>query len=230
MAAKASGASIRQNIFMGRRLKLNWHPELYLELRAGGERNFGWSAAHKAIPVPLLPSGPGGVRGTLSHRARSSTLRQPRAPQNSRDATAMQKFSTGEGCQLSRGGVANQCAAECAARNATEILTSKTWARIASRFSARVLRQAVFLRGGECPGLRAICVLRVNPSRNRGILRARFARTLVSDGVPPPSTRLAPQRKVGSAAPADRIAASPQCLPTTRGYRAFQHARRRNHP
>jgi hypothetical protein len=45
---------------------------------AGGERNFGWSAAPKAIPVPLLPSGPGGVRGTLSHRARSSTLRQPR--------------------------------------------------------------------------------------------------------------------------------------------------------
>jgi hypothetical protein len=44
---------------------------------AGGERNFGWSAAPKAFPVPLLPSGPGGVRGTLSHRARSSTLCQP---------------------------------------------------------------------------------------------------------------------------------------------------------
>ena len=38
---------------------------------AGGERNFGWSAAPKAFPVPLLPSGSGGVRGTLSHRARS---------------------------------------------------------------------------------------------------------------------------------------------------------------
>jgi hypothetical protein len=40
------------------------------------ERNFGYSAAHEAIPVPLLPSGPGGVRGTSSHRARSSTHRQ----------------------------------------------------------------------------------------------------------------------------------------------------------
>ena len=40
------------------------------------ERNFGYSAAHEVIPVPLLPSGPGGVRGTSSHRARSSTHRQ----------------------------------------------------------------------------------------------------------------------------------------------------------
>src|SRR5215470_8442546 len=39
-------------------------------------RNFGWSGAHEAIPVPLLPSGPGGVRGTSLHRARSSTLWQ----------------------------------------------------------------------------------------------------------------------------------------------------------
>ena len=42
------------------------------------ERNFGYSAAHEVIPVPLLPSGPGGVRGTSSHRARSSTHRQSR--------------------------------------------------------------------------------------------------------------------------------------------------------
>src|SRR5579863_10358890 len=45
---------------------------------AADERNFGYSAAHEAIPVPLLPSGPGGVRGTSSHRARSSTHRQSR--------------------------------------------------------------------------------------------------------------------------------------------------------
>jgi len=44
-----------------------------------GARNFGWSAAPEAIPIPLLPSGPGGVRGTSLHRARSSTLRQPRS-------------------------------------------------------------------------------------------------------------------------------------------------------
>src|ERR1039458_7599147 len=43
---------------------------------AADERNFGYSAAHEAIPVPLLPSGPGGVRGTSSHRARSSTHQQ----------------------------------------------------------------------------------------------------------------------------------------------------------
>jgi len=42
-------------------------------------RNFGWSAAPEAIPIPLLPSGPGGVRGTSLHRARSSTLRQARS-------------------------------------------------------------------------------------------------------------------------------------------------------
>jgi hypothetical protein len=46
--------------------------------RTADERNFGYSAAHEAIPVPLLPSGPGGVRGTSSHRARSSTHRQSR--------------------------------------------------------------------------------------------------------------------------------------------------------
>jgi len=38
-------------------------------------RNFGVPAAHLAYPVPLLPSGPGGVRGTSLHRARSSTER-----------------------------------------------------------------------------------------------------------------------------------------------------------
>src|SRR5882757_9154494 len=38
-------------------------------------RNFGVSAAHSAYPVPLLPSGPGGVRGTSLHEARSSTIR-----------------------------------------------------------------------------------------------------------------------------------------------------------
>ena len=36
------------------------------------ERNFGYSAAHEAVPLPLLPSGPGGVCGESSHRARSS--------------------------------------------------------------------------------------------------------------------------------------------------------------
>src|SRR5271166_1661970 len=46
--------------------------------RTADERNFGYSAAHEVIPVPLLPSGPGGVRGTSSHRARSSTHRQSR--------------------------------------------------------------------------------------------------------------------------------------------------------
>src|ERR1700732_4805876 len=40
------------------------------------ERNFGYSAAHEADPLPLLPSGPGGVRGESLHRARSSTDRQ----------------------------------------------------------------------------------------------------------------------------------------------------------
>src|SRR5947207_13528454 len=42
------------------------------------ERNFGRSAAPEVIPVPLLPSGPGGVRGTSLHRARSYTLRHSR--------------------------------------------------------------------------------------------------------------------------------------------------------
>src|SRR5580704_6447089 len=35
--------------------------------------NFGYSAAHEADPLPLLPSGPGGVHGESLHRARSST-------------------------------------------------------------------------------------------------------------------------------------------------------------
>src|SRR5258708_36977498 len=39
-------------------------------------RNFGFSEAHSAYPVPLLPSGPGGVRGTSLREARSSTIRQ----------------------------------------------------------------------------------------------------------------------------------------------------------
>jgi hypothetical protein len=49
-----------------------------LKWRTADERNFGYSAAHEVVPVPLLPSGPGGVRGTSSHRARSSTHRQSR--------------------------------------------------------------------------------------------------------------------------------------------------------
>ena len=49
-----------------------------LKTVAVSERNFGWSAAPEVIPVPLLPSGPGGVRGTSLHRARSSTLRHSR--------------------------------------------------------------------------------------------------------------------------------------------------------
>ena len=40
------------------------------------KRNFGYSAAHEADPLPLLPSGPGGVHGESLHRARSSTDRQ----------------------------------------------------------------------------------------------------------------------------------------------------------
>ena len=44
--------------------------------RAGDKRNFGYSAAHEADPLPLLPSGPGGVRGESLHRARSSTDRR----------------------------------------------------------------------------------------------------------------------------------------------------------
>src|SRR6266852_1571999 len=45
---------------------------------AGDERNFGYSAAHEAGPLPLLPSGPGGVHGESLHRARSSTHRRSR--------------------------------------------------------------------------------------------------------------------------------------------------------
>src|SRR5437870_4627342 len=62
-----------------------WLSILYLQLRTlrrktfCGERNFGSSAAPEVNPVPLLPSGPGGVRGTSLHRARSSTLRRSRA-------------------------------------------------------------------------------------------------------------------------------------------------------
>src|ERR1700690_745204 len=44
--------------------------------RKRDKRNFGRSAAHEADPLPLLPSGPGGVRGESLHRARSSTDRQ----------------------------------------------------------------------------------------------------------------------------------------------------------
>src|SRR6266700_6949090 len=45
------------------------------------------------MPVPLLPSGPGGVRGTSLHRARSSTLRQSlvaTAEENSNTASRRQ--------------------------------------------------------------------------------------------------------------------------------------------
>src|ERR1700722_20126951 len=42
------------------------------------ERNFGYSAAHETDPLPLLPSGPGGVRGESLHRARSPTDRLSR--------------------------------------------------------------------------------------------------------------------------------------------------------
>src|SRR5207302_4535659 len=52
-----------------------------LELAAlGDERNFGYSAAHEAVPLPLLPSGPGGVHGESLHKARSSTHRQELEP------------------------------------------------------------------------------------------------------------------------------------------------------
>src|ERR1700735_5629239 len=44
------------------------------------ERNFGYSAAHETDPLPLLPSGPGGVRGESLHRARSSTHRRELGP------------------------------------------------------------------------------------------------------------------------------------------------------
>jgi len=46
----------------------------------GDERNFGYSAAHEAVPLPLLPSGPGGVHGESLHKARSSTHRQEFEP------------------------------------------------------------------------------------------------------------------------------------------------------
>ena len=49
---------------------------LKLCFRPFDERNFGYSAAHETDPLPLLPSGPGGVCGESLHRARSSTLRQ----------------------------------------------------------------------------------------------------------------------------------------------------------
>ena len=52
------------------------------------QRNFGVSAAHSVFPVPLLPSGPGGVRGTSLHEARSSTTSQWQA------CHCKQKFST----------------------------------------------------------------------------------------------------------------------------------------
>ena len=64
---------------------------------------------------------------------------------------------------------------------------------------------------------RRICVQRVNIFRKRGISGPPNPGTLDSDGVAPPSARVTPQRDAGSAAPAARIAASPQCPPTTRG-------------
>ena len=65
-------SQISQLLTYDLRLKTN-------NLKLSDERNFGWSAAPEVIPVPLLPSGPGGVRGTSLHRARSSTLRRTRA-------------------------------------------------------------------------------------------------------------------------------------------------------
>src|SRR5580658_8845307 len=53
------------------------------------ERNFGYSAAHEEVPLPLLPSGPGGVHGDSLHRARSSTHRQEFGPQQ-KSSTALQ--------------------------------------------------------------------------------------------------------------------------------------------
>src|SRR6266480_4061223 len=64
-------SQISQLLTYDLRLKTN-------NLKLSDERNFGWSAAPEVIPVPLLPSGPGGVRGTSLHRARSSTLRHLR--------------------------------------------------------------------------------------------------------------------------------------------------------
>ncbi len=54
------------------------HEEMLAALHANDERNFGWSAAPEPFPLPLLPSGPGGVCGDSLHRARSSTHRQSR--------------------------------------------------------------------------------------------------------------------------------------------------------
>src|SRR5208283_2727788 len=67
-----------------RRKTLRTHDRRLITLKT---RNFGTSAAHLVYPVPLLPSGPGGVRGTSLHRARSSTVRQ------SRCASAMQSLT-----------------------------------------------------------------------------------------------------------------------------------------
>jgi hypothetical protein len=76
-----------------------------------------------------------------------------------------------------------------------------------------------------------LCVLRVNSCGQSGhSVRAQHTYTRAWMVFPPPSARVPPQRNAGSAAPAVCIAASPQCLPTTRGYARFSKARRRNHP
>ncbi len=54
------------------------------------ERNFGYSAAHEAVPLPLLPSGPGGVRGESLHKARSSTHRQEFCTRSAQSSIAIQ--------------------------------------------------------------------------------------------------------------------------------------------
>src|SRR5437870_13243965 len=62
-----------------------WLSILYLQLRTlrrktfCAERNFGSSAAPEVNPVPLLPPGPGGVRGASLHRARAASRRRSRA-------------------------------------------------------------------------------------------------------------------------------------------------------
>src|SRR5258707_10932471 len=53
----------------------------------------GETAAPEAFPIPLLPSGPGGVRGTSLHRARSSTLRQSRVSRNCRHKFNILRFA-----------------------------------------------------------------------------------------------------------------------------------------
>src|SRR5205807_4108055 len=84
-----------------------WLSILYLQLRTlrrktfCGERNFGSSAAPEAIPVPLLPSGPGGVRGTSLHRARSSTLRRSRAFGASAEKSLAQRLQPSQKCSAS---------------------------------------------------------------------------------------------------------------------------------